>query len=187
MVTLNIAPGPWDDWGDVRLDISKVYHGQEVNLNILGDAHNLPFRDNAFEKTRAFNILEHLEDWRQALSEWCRVSKNEVDVKVPIESDLLKHQIWCDVLGCIPTRIAKIPSYFYRLPERRKEHLWQFKPAPIMSLLEKKEFENTWHEIYRKPLFPSLARRKHRLLNMIGMVKVDIGYVIHGSTKAGNE
>jgi len=181
MVTLNIGCGPWDDWGDVRLDVNKVYHGQKVKLNILADSCNLPFRDKVFERVRAFNILEHVKDWREALIEWCRVCDNHIEVKVPIESDLVKKQIWYDILECIPVGLTRILRLFYNLPKRRKEHLWQFKPWIITNFVKENGFDKTWCEIYEKPLFPFFARRKARLLNTLGLVKVDLGYVIHAA------
>lgn len=40
------------------------------------DAHELPFADKSFDCAVSFRILMHLLDWKKALSELCRVSKD---------------------------------------------------------------------------------------------------------------
>lgn len=47
------------------------------------DAHELPFPDRAFDCSLAFRILLHVIDWRQTLSELCRVSKDWVVFDLP--------------------------------------------------------------------------------------------------------
>ena len=42
------------------------------------DAHHLPFADQIFDCAVSFRILMHLIDWKKALTELCRVSKDWV-------------------------------------------------------------------------------------------------------------
>ena len=63
----------------IHVDVNKL----NVHLELVADAQNLPFRDNSFEIVYASHILEHLTNPFKALSEFKRVSKNFVVVKVP--------------------------------------------------------------------------------------------------------
>jgi len=53
-----------------HLDVSK----QAICLEMLADAHNLPFRNSTFEIVRANMVLEHLRNPFSALTEFARVS-----------------------------------------------------------------------------------------------------------------
>ena len=50
---------------------------------IVADIHRLTFKDNSFESVMSSRVLMHLVDWRQAISELCRVSKKEVILDFP--------------------------------------------------------------------------------------------------------
>ena len=52
-------------------------------LEVVADAQNLPFRDNSFEIVHASHVLEHLINPFQALTEFKRITKKIVIVKVP--------------------------------------------------------------------------------------------------------
>jgi len=73
-------------WGDVRLDIAKTYLNRKTTLNILADAHALPFKDKVFYKTKCHHLLEHLPRWREAIKELCRVTLFEVEIEVPVDA-----------------------------------------------------------------------------------------------------
>jgi uncharacterized protein YbaR (Trm112 family) len=45
------------------------------HTDVVGDAHALPFRDNAFDRVFAFNVFEHLDDPKKAAAEILRVLK----------------------------------------------------------------------------------------------------------------
>lgn len=54
------------------------------NLQIkVGDAHKLEFGDGSFDCAMSFRMLMHVLDWKQALAELCRVSKDWVVVDFP--------------------------------------------------------------------------------------------------------
>lgn len=62
------------------LDTSKVAVSslKEKGFNVyLGSAENLPFKNNFFDLAVAWEVLEHLEDDKKALSEISRVLKKE--------------------------------------------------------------------------------------------------------------
>lgn len=51
-------------------------HWQKTNINFsIGDSLNIPFSDNTFDVVVAFEVFEHLTDWRKFLSEIKRVLK----------------------------------------------------------------------------------------------------------------
>jgi ubiquinone/menaquinone biosynthesis C-methylase UbiE len=154
---LNVGCGP-DEWGDIRLDISKTYHRHKVKLNVRGDAQNLPFRDKVFEKTKASHILEHLPRWKKALEEWCRVTVNEIEIEIPIDVGLTRRQVFAEILSF---------TNFYRvliLPKRRREHLWKLNPQVIIRELEKHGFKARF-ETVKVPLIRFLSYgRKSKFL-----------------------
>jgi ubiquinone/menaquinone biosynthesis C-methylase UbiE len=57
------------------IDYAKTYW-QQPNINFkVGDSLNIPFPDNTFDVVVAFEVFEHLTDWRKFLSEIKRVLK----------------------------------------------------------------------------------------------------------------
>jgi ubiquinone/menaquinone biosynthesis C-methylase UbiE len=63
--------------GDFALDHHKI-----PNL-VNADAHHLPFKDDTFDLVRSNDLLEHLDNPFQALSEICRVAKSKIIISVP--------------------------------------------------------------------------------------------------------
>ena len=57
-----------------------------TNANLLvGSAYTLPFPANSFDLVVCSEVLEHLDDVRQAVSELTRVSARHVLISVPLE------------------------------------------------------------------------------------------------------
>ncbi len=52
-------------------------------IRVVCDAHNLPFRDGAFECVVSSRMLMHVADWRRALLEACRVTSRAIVVDFP--------------------------------------------------------------------------------------------------------
>jgi len=160
-MNLNVGCG-FDDWGDIRLNVSKYYHKLKVQLNIMADAQNIPFRDKVFQKTRAFHILEHLPNWRKAVDEWCRVTLDEIELEIPIEHSFSSRQMYSLInyilnilfafLSFEPYAINSILS----LPKRRKEHLWKIDPYRLLYELRKQGF-NATIKIIERPFFTFLC------------------------------
>lgn len=66
----------------IHADLDRnAYH-----LEVLCDAHELPFKENCFSIVHASHILEHLENPVKAILEMRRVTRNRVVIKVPNES-----------------------------------------------------------------------------------------------------
>jgi len=73
MLTLNLGCGE-SKKGDIRLDIRKT-----SAVNIIADAHYLPFRNEVFDRIFCIEVLEHLNSPLKALNEIRRVlNKNGV-------------------------------------------------------------------------------------------------------------
>lgn len=84
----------------------------EPNL-IVGDAHNLPFRDKSFEHVLAFRILMHLVNWKMTLSEICRVSNNYVVLDFPPRcSIILFAPLYFFVLRVKGVKVEKWKSFY---------------------------------------------------------------------------
>ena len=49
----------------------------------MGDAHQLPFADQEFEAAVSLRVIMHTPNWRQCVSELCRVSSSRVVVDFP--------------------------------------------------------------------------------------------------------
>jgi len=176
---LNIGCG-YDDWGDVRLDVSKRYYGKKTKLNIRADAQNLPFRDKIFHRTKAYHILEHLPNWRKAIKEWCRVTSKEIEIEVPIDSGLINRQIYPEIFS-FPSPNSWRNLILLR--KRRKEHLWKFNALTIANELKKYGFKPQVDTI-KIPLILSLAcGRKSKFLPLKYLknkLTINISYRIRG-------
>lgn len=85
--------------------ISKLYHKKVVssdlsyqaclrakeiyNLEVkVADVHNLPFADNSFDLVLCSETLEHVSDYKKAISELSRVAKKYLIITVPNEGGL---------------------------------------------------------------------------------------------------
>lgn len=75
---LNLGCGD-DMIGEVRIDRRPGAHA----LNIMGDAHSLPFRDKVFDETLCYSVFEHVENPYKSLLEMTRVSKSKLRVIIP--------------------------------------------------------------------------------------------------------
>lgn len=171
--TCNIGCGS-DTWGDIRVDFTRkpkdfYLLGEVSSANIIATVTHLPFIDKCFEETRCNQVLEHVPNWRQGLREICRVSK-KIDITVPCISHIAKNEPMFIVKGVIdyvsqaksrdvyPTKNSpqglKNLDYFRRLPERCREHLWQFDVKTLEKELYNMSFthvnvETTHHSLLK--------------------------------------
>jgi len=147
-MNLNVGCGA-DKWGDVRLDMSRDHWMTigESSANLIADARYLPFRDECFDETRIHEVVEHIEEWRKALLECCRVS-TRLSVTVPINSYMPKQYInWILPLLTGPRNLLKYAKkgnlkHVIRLRQRTMEHRWQFDVGTLTSVLKEAGFDN---------------------------------------------
>jgi len=154
-IKLNVGCGE-DFWGDVRLDIRKTGAS-----NIIAAAEHLPFKDDSFEATRAYQLLEHLENWREAIKEICRVTRDKLDITVPINSDLAKTD-WILLFFPVPKNIKALRE----LPKRRKEHIWQFKKGDIDDAISREGFKGKVTTIRRNIWNKFIPSRCYRVVGI---------------------
>lgn len=152
---LNVGCGA-DPWGDIRLDVAIQYFGRKSTLNILGDAHHLPFRDKVFSESRMNDVLEHLSSWKHGLKEICRVTKNRIELRFPVNSNRAHPNP--DMFNSV---FIVSPYYLATLPKRCRGHLWQFTPDVIVKEAKKNGFKANY-TIQRKPLFQTFTWKRLR-------------------------
>jgi ubiquinone/menaquinone biosynthesis C-methylase UbiE len=150
---LNVGCGT-DTWGDIRLDLDRNYwRGKKQNINLFADARFLPFIDNCFIELRAFHVLEHIEDWKQALREFCRVSK-KLCIEVPKEPSILNN--W---LEDIKLRIRVFLKREKKCSYGR--HLWKFDPETLVLFLRNLGFNKIEVKTFYSSIVPFRHIRMH--------------------------
>lgn len=145
-MALNVGCGT-DTWGDVRIDLDRGYwRGKKHSINLFADARFLPFRDKCFAELRIFHVLEHIEDWKQALRECCRVSK-KLYIEVPKEPHILA--AW---LEAIKVTIKQFLKHEKKCAYNR--HLWEFNPKTLALFLRDLGFKNIRIQTFYASLIP---------------------------------
>jgi len=64
--------------GDIGIDLHRNNH-----VDVIADAHYLPFRNNVFDIVTSQHLVEHLHTPERAIKEMLRVSKWKVHVTCP--------------------------------------------------------------------------------------------------------
>lgn len=130
--SLNVGCGA-TEWGDVRLDIAHTFLGQKSKLNILADAHHLPFKPKCFDVVLCFHVIEHLANPFKALDEMDRIANGQILLTFPSERD---------VVPIFLVSMLPFPNLRYIYDStytRRKDlHLWIINPAVIADFLTNK-------------------------------------------------
>lgn len=121
---------------DVRVD---MFRG---SANIIATADKLPFVDGAFNKAICISVLEHVPHWKEALTEICRVTKQDITVEVPVNSNTLKTDIF-RILLPIPENIKLL----CKMKERAMHNLWQFNPKVLSKVIRLHSFRASHREI----------------------------------------
>jgi len=150
---LNVGCGA-NTWGDVRLDVVRDYwltKGKSA-VNIIADAQHMPFRDKCFDELRLHHVLEHIPNWKKALSECCRVA-GKLSIIIPIDSYIPRLE-WHH----IPPFLYSLPTlgyfrYLLQIPRRTREHLWQFDINKLTSTLRTLGLSNIHTQVIYDPLF----------------------------------
>ena len=73
--------------GDVIRKLLKESIGVDIRrlkgLTVIADACHLPFRNETFDLTLCFEMLEHIKEYNRALAELCRVTKETILITTP--------------------------------------------------------------------------------------------------------
>lgn len=102
-----------------------------IDLNHPGyDGLHLPFGDGSFSTVHSSHVLEHIEDWKTALTEWFRVLKigGCLILKVP------HHYLY--------EKKATVPSAF------NKKHLRFYSPGDLLAEIEMSLEPNSYRLVY---------------------------------------
>jgi SAM-dependent methyltransferase len=140
--TLNIGCGP-DRTGSVRVDLStwSAFNEEPSAANVVADAENLPFRDTVFNDVLCANVLEHLDNPKQAIAEARRVGGRC--------RFIYPHDRWgliVEVLSTVshfftkrkPLETCRFIRKWLRWKERHLDHKWRITmpgQQPIFSLV----------------------------------------------------
>ena len=152
--TLNLGCGP-DTWGDVRLDIGfRTQTWMRSRLNIMADAHFLPFIDKAFSHVRCWHVLEHISNPAKAIEEIRRVGETG-SIRFPLD-DGYKRETLRAILALSPRAV-----YYAFLTRSKHFHLWIIRPKGVQA--RRNSFE----------IFPLLRKgRKAKLFKRIPLPRI---------------
>ncbi len=151
---------------DASEEMLKVLQGKIKNPGLqtkVVDAHELPFPDHNFDCAISFRLLMHVIDWKKALGEFCRVSKNWVIIDLPPRRGFL--------------RLAPL---FHSLRKPFTKNLQAYKVLPLREVeehLRQQHFEIVLrddgfflpifaHRIARSPRFTRACEKMFRLLGL---------------------
>jgi hypothetical protein len=127
--TLNLGCGP-DTWGDVRLDVDfHTQTGAQSKLNIMADAHFLPFVDKAFGRVRCWHVLEHVAKPAQVITEIKRVG-DSANIRFPID-DGFKREFLRNLIGLASYkgwRVGLRGMHLAVMTRKRRAHIWIIRP-----------------------------------------------------------
>ena len=73
-MVLDIGCG-WRKRGNIGLDYGRFAYGRKTCLDVQGDAEQLPFKSETFDKITTTNVFEHILNVFDFLKECCRVLK----------------------------------------------------------------------------------------------------------------
>lgn len=152
--TLNAGCGS-DFWGNVRVDIDA----EAPAVTHVMDLTDLKFPDRHFDETRSISVLEHIPDWRKAVSEICRVTNRLLIIEIPVNSDIRKTD-GLRILFPTPKNIRLL----FSIPRRARETLWQFKPEMLVSEIERRGFKVDWSRVFQ--FYAGVPSRCYRFIGV---------------------
>jgi SAM-dependent methyltransferase len=112
---------------------------------VICDAHDLCFRDQAFGYVISSRLLMHLSDWRQGISELCRVAKVVVVDFPPLQG------------------FSGLDSFLKRFIDRFSDGIQKYRAISVGSIVKEFERNNFRVTALKKHFFLPIAF--HRRLN----------------------
>ena len=153
--SLNVGCGS-DHFGDLRLDRVHHYLGKNTCANLIADACYLPFRNNSFDHIRAFDVIEHTDNWKTAVIELIRVSKGQIEIRFPQGDGFKQHAL----ASLLSLRVKELPLFALS----RKLHKWQINPESFNRFLAARNVKFDSHIDSMSIFNLVLSGRKKRLL-----------------------
>lgn len=99
---------------------------------LVGDAENIPFKDNFFDIVIGLDMLDHIPDYKKSMREINRVLKKDGDVVLTVENH---HSLWPVV-----EYLWYLRSYFGNARDLRHVHVVHFTPKTFNELIENTGF-----------------------------------------------
>lgn len=152
---------------DISLEMLRLCrHDRGKSLALISaDAHNLPFKNGAFNVTTTFQALHHFPNWKKALKEMIRISQ-QISIYEP-NGDSIFH------------RFMHMIRLFFRIEQRFKNtdedyrlveyHASGFSPSMITNVLMKNNMntKSFMSGILPETLIKKASRRFRRLLYIL--------------------
>lgn len=136
----------------------------QINLD---QVRKLPFEDNSFEITCAFDVLEHLEQFHLIFEEMVRISSKQILISLPVSSaEFLRSCIKGQKLNRDRNQHG-VHSKFYGLPMRppKDRHRWWLYYQDIIEFFEFFEASNPNYSIsFITPKPKSLTKKLLQLV-----------------------
>lgn len=139
----------------IGIDFSEraIENAKKKGLYVkLGDATNIPYKDNSFSIVVATDVLEHIFNPEVAIKEMIRVSNNKVIFVVPNFNSFS----------------ARIQTLFGRIPQQNKKnkgHIYWFNKNEIINILN-----NNHNNISKYNIVPIPYLNRNKYLSFIGEV-----------------
>lgn len=97
----------------VELARKKAKEEQWTFTGVVGDARNLPFKDNEFDIVYAVHVLELIKDWKQVIKEGLRCSLAKRFVTIDVERVLFKTDLMSQYWTYVNNSEQMTESYNY--------------------------------------------------------------------------
>jgi len=127
------------------------------------DAHDLPFPDHNFDCAISFRVLLHVIDWKKALAEFCRVSKNWVIIDLPPRRGFLR---FAPLFHLLKKPFTKKLQAYKVLPLREVEEQLRQQHFEIVSRDDGFFLPIFAHRIVRSTRFTRVSEKLFRHLGL---------------------
>jgi len=126
--------------GDIGIDIERI-----KGVDVICDAHHLPFQDNCFKKTMAYCSLEHLDKPYDALKEIYRVTNGILEIRYDSFLSIYNFIGRGHKNMMVRERFVRLPKAFFMLLNR----LFTFRPLKSIcrraGLFRPNMYERSYH------------------------------------------
>ena len=122
----------------LRYNYTSVDFDKNLNPDVVASVLDLPFKDDHFDISVSFQVLEHLEykDFIPAIKELQRVSKKNVIISLPDTRKVWMYNIYIPKLGNFEFNIPR-PQFSPQEHKWDGEHYWEIskKNYPLSRIL----------------------------------------------------